>query len=817
MSKNNLIHLKPIEEIMSESFGKYAKYIIQDRALPDIRDGLKPVQRRILYAMNSLQLFYDAPHKKSARTVGEVLGKYHPHGDSSIYEAMVRMSQDWKNNMPLLDMHGNNGSLDGDGAAAMRYTECRLSHFGQTMLEDIKKDTVQFINNFDDSEREPTVLPSLLPNLLINGASGIAAGYATNIPPFNVSEVIDAIITRIDSPTGYLSTILKVMPGPDFPTGAIILNPEGIRDAYETGKGKINIRAKIEQKTAKQVYITEIPYETNKSSIIRSIQELADKHDVLNISEVRDESDKNGVSITLDMKTGKNFEFVRNFLYKNTPLQISYNLNMVVIKNRKPFLMPMLSILDSFIEHIEQITISASCYDLNKTKARKEIVLGLIKAIKVLDDVVNLIRRSSDRASAKASLISKLMFSEAQAEAIVNLRLYRLSNNDVSSLNKELLELDEAIAQLDLLIKDKEYRDNYLKNKLRGFKKIFGTARKTQISHEEAKIEIDQNDVIEDRENIIVVTRDGYIKNISKRSYSNSEYDRLKLKEGDLPVAQFISNQRDKLILITAKGNYISIPTHKVETVTWNAMGVHLNNIIVNDPDDKIITAFNYTNNLEDSRCLIIASKQGMIKRTLVKDLGVSKLTKISTVMNLDEHDSVCSCAIVANSTNEAERIMVISKFGIALSYLTNQISVISRNAAGVKNITLRDNDEVAAIFVEEANKEFVLLACTQGMKRVRRELIPQGNRGNVGKSLISQIKSNPITVLNAFMTNMNETIHVVDISGVWSLVKSSEIVIGDVDTRVSALRGKQTLFATKVQPLGEEEHNDEAVTLFEK
>jgi topoisomerase-4 subunit A len=470
--------------------------------------------------------------------------------------------------MPLLDMHGNNGSLDGDGAAAMRYTECRLSHFGQTMLEDIKKDTVQFINNFDDSEREPTVLPSLLPNLLINGASGIAAGYATNIPPFNVSEVIDAIITRIDSPTGYLSTILKVMPGPDFPTGAIILNPEGIRDAYETGKGKINIRAKIEQKTAKQVYITEIPYETNKSSIIRSIQELADKHDVLNISEVRDESDKNGVSITLDMKTGKNFEFVRNFLYKNTPLQISYNLNMVVIKNRKPFLMPMLSILDSFIEHIEQITISASCYDLNKTKARKEIVLGLIKAIKVLDDVVNLIRRSSDRASAKASLISKLMFSEAQAEAIVNLRLYRLSNNDVSSLNKELLELDEAIAQLDLLIKDKEYRDNYLKNKLRGFKKIFGTARKTQISHEEAKIEIDQNDVIEDRENIIVVTRDGYIKNISKRSYSNSEYDRLKLKEGDLPVAQFISNQRDKLILITAKGNYISIPTHKVETVT---------------------------------------------------------------------------------------------------------------------------------------------------------------------------------------------------------------------------------------------------------
>jgi topoisomerase-4 subunit A len=462
-------------------------------------------------------------------------------------------------------MHGNNGSIDGDSAAAMRYTECRLSHFGQLLIEDIKKDTVTFINNFDDSEKEPTVLPTFLPNLLINGASGIAAGYATNIPPFNPSEVIDALIARIDSPTGYLSTILKIMPGPDFPTGGLILNPEGIRDAYENGKGKINIRAKIVQKSAKQVYITEIPYETNKSAIIKNIQELAIKHDVLNIEEVRDESDDQGVSIALDMKNGKNFDFVKNFLFKNTQLQISYNINMVAIKDRKPYCLPMLEILDAFLNHIEAITISASQYDLTKAKNRKEVITGLIKAIRMLDDVVELIRKSVDKASAKNNLINKLAFSEPQAEAIVNLRLYRLSSTDVTNLNQELITLEGIISELELLIKNKEYRNNYLKNKLRSYKKVFGYSRKTLISHEEAKIEIDQTDIIEDRENIIVVTRDGYLKNISKRSYSNSEYERLKLKEGDIPIAQFISNQRDKVILITSKGNYISIPTFKIE------------------------------------------------------------------------------------------------------------------------------------------------------------------------------------------------------------------------------------------------------------
>lgn len=558
------LHIRPLDEIVSESFGKYAKYIIQDRALPDVRDGLKPVQRRIIYAMNELQLFCDKPHKKSARVVGEVIGKYHPHGDTSIYDAMVRMSQGWKNNCPIIDMHGNNGSIDGDSAAAMRYTECRLSNYGQTMATGMHKNVVKFINNFDDSETEPVVLPTILPNLLINGATGIAAGYATNIPPFNACEVIDAIITRIDSPTCYLSSILKVMPGPDLPTGGIIVQPEGIKQAYETGRGKFVLRAKIIQESAKKIYISEIPYDTNKANILKEIQQVADKHDVLGITEIRDESDGNGVSIAIETKNGKTFELLKSLLYKNTSLQISYNINAVCIRDRKPCCLGMLAMLDAFIEHINNIVVSASKYDLKAAENRKEVVTGLIKAIKIVDDVVTLIRRASDKASAKQALINRLAFTEIQAEAVVNLRLYRLSSTDVTALNTELEQLTKLIVELKLLIENKEHRNNHIKSALRGFKKTFPMPRKTTITNEQAKIEIDIEDVIEDREVIVLVTRDGYLKNISKRSYGSSEYNSLKLKEYDIPVAQFISNQRDKIVMVGSKGEYISIPTHKV-------------------------------------------------------------------------------------------------------------------------------------------------------------------------------------------------------------------------------------------------------------
>lgn len=790
---NHNIIGKPLEEIMSEGFGRYAKYIIQDRALPDIRDGLKPVQRRIIYSMNNLQLFYDRPHKKSARVVGDVIGKYHPHGDSSIYEALVRMSQDWKNNITLVDMHGNNGSIDGDGPAAMRYTECRLSQFGQLMTTDINKNTVEFINNFDNSEQEPTVLPTLLPNLLVNGSNGIAAGYATNIPPFNFNEVIDSIITRIDSPNCFVSSILKVMPGPDFPTGGIIMNTEGIKQAYETGKGKIVIRSKIVKQDARRALITNIPYETNKSQIIRNISELVEKYDALAISEVLDESDKNGVCISLALKQGANLDFIKNFLYKNTQLQISYSLNMVAIKDAKPYQMSILFILDAFINHADHVILSSCTFDLNKAKERKEIIEGLIKAIRILDDVISLIRHSSNKETAKQSLMTSLLFSEKQAEAIVNLRLYRLSNADITDLNNELNELNIKINELSLLVNDKQVRSNFLKNKLRSFKKIFNCPRKTEISNEDANITIEQVDTIKDQEQVIVITRDGYVKNIPKKSYAASELEQLKLKENDLPIAKFISNQRDKVVLITSLGNYISIPTYKIDITKWKEMGIHVNNIITTNPNEKIVYAFNYKNNVEDNRCLTLASKNGVIKRVLVKSLGISKLTKISTCMNLDENDTLVSCVLFDNGNDNTD-IGIITHYGIGLVYPSNQISVVSKNAAGVKAISLKDNDKLVAIFDATNLEDFVLIAANQGMKRIKVSCFQKGSRANVGRHVVSYIKSNPISVIDGYTVNNNTIINAIDTDKKWNVFTPSEIPIGDENTKVSFIKNKRFL-----------------------
>jgi topoisomerase-4 subunit A len=562
----SVLHDTKIEDIFADAFGRYAKYIIQDRALPDIRDGLKPVQRRIIYAMNDLQILHDKPHKKSARSVGEVIGKYHPHGDTSIYDAMVRMSQSWKNNIPLIDMHGNNGSLDNDPAAAMRYTESRLSLYAELLIKNIRKETVPFIENFDGSEIEPTVLPSLLPNLLINGANGIAAGYATNIPPFNVVELLECLIARIDSPNSRLETILNIMPGPDFPTGGIILNKEGIREAYETGRGKINIRSKIELRTKKQAYITEIPYEVNKAELIDEINEQAEKYDILNINECHDETDQNGVSICINLYNSDNFDFVKNFLYKNTSLQIAYNFNMIAINNRKPCLMGILPYLDAFIKHCDTITLNATNFDLNKAISRKEIVTGLIKAIKVVDQVIDLIRKSNDKQNAKQELMNKMKFTEIQAESIVNLRLYRLSSSDVSELEEELKQLNALIDEFTKIVKDKKYRDNHIKGIFREYKKLFkDNKRKSSFSDEEVNISIDVSETIEDKEIYMIVTRDGYLKNVSIKSFENNEYNDIGLKEGDVQITQFKTNQKNKIIIVTNKGRYVCISIHKIE------------------------------------------------------------------------------------------------------------------------------------------------------------------------------------------------------------------------------------------------------------
>lgn len=513
---------KDLDDIMSLSFGRYAKYIIQERALPDIRDGLKPVQRRVLYGMYNLGLYYNKSYRKSAATVGEVIGKFHPHGDSSIYEALVRMTQSWKNNIPLIDMQGNNGSIDGDNAAAMRYTEARLSHYGNLMLENINKETVNFVNNFDDSEVEPTILPSLLPNLLVNGSTGIAAGYATNIPPFNLKELIDVIIHRIDSPNCKLESILKLMPGPDFPTGGIILDDDGIKNAYLTGKGKIVIRAKIVNEND-QLVVTDIPFETNKASIIRSIEEILEANKLPQLEEVRDESDRFGIRVVLQTNTKdeKVLATIKNYLYKYTQLQINYSFNNVVIDKKKPIQMSIFNYLDSYLNHAYTILRNAISFDLKKDQKRLEVINGLIKATSIIDQIILIIKKSKDKQDAINNLINKYQFSAIQAEAIVSLRLYRLTNTDILALKEEKKSLDTNIKQYQLLLKDQNALNDHLKEILRSYKKLFNTKRRSTIGGNIEKLVINEASIIEKKELYLVSSVDGLIKRLLMIKISN--------------------------------------------------------------------------------------------------------------------------------------------------------------------------------------------------------------------------------------------------------------------------------------------------------
>lgn len=787
MEKQDYLKI-PLEEVVNDDFAKYAKYIIQDRALPDIRDGLKPVQRRIIYAMNNLHLFYDQPHKKSARTVGEVIGKYHPHGDTSIYEAMVRMSQDWKNNAILIDMHGNKGSIDGDGPAAMRYTECRLSRFGQEMVNNIDKDCVEFMNNFDDSEKEPSVFPTLLPNLLINGANGIAAGYATNIPPFNLIEAIDAIITRIDSPNCYLKSILNVMPGPDFPTGGIILNPQGISEAYEKGKGKITIRGEIEEVSKKLLMIKSIPYDTNKSNIIHQIDLLREKYDGLGITEVRDESDKNGISIALDINKPHNIDLIKNLIYKETQLQIAYTINMVAIINRKPIQFPILVALDAFIDHIEKIVIASSQYDLNKAKSRKEIVEGLIKAISVIDDVVDIIRRASNKEEAKQKIMNFLSFTNNQAEAIVQLRLYRLTNTDVTALKQELEQLNETINNLQLLIQNKTLRDNHIKNQLREYKKMFGHKRLTQISHESEKIQISEIDKVEDRDVVIACTYDGYLKCYTKNVIGGVDLDTINIKNGDMPVALFNSNLRHKVVLITSKGNYITIPVHKIPQSKWKDIGYHVNNLINVSDNEKIIFAFNYTNDVKDPRGLLFLSKNGKTKKIAMDALTIGQSVKLTGCMNLDDNDELVSALLIQDIQKDNYLIVFISNVGNAYQCNLEEITLVGRTAAGIKAMNLKPDQYMVGAIANNTPNTKLLLVAENGMKRINFAEVPQSKRPSTGKSIVTISKANNHPILHAYKISSTNLISVVSLDDLSQFVKASDVPVSDANAKVSRL-----------------------------
>ena len=762
-----------LEEIMGERFGKYSKYIIQDRAIPDVRDGLKPVQRRILFSMYKEKNTYDKPYKKSARAVGDVMGKYHPHGDSSVYDAMVRMSQDWKMKEPFIDMQGNNGSIDGDSAAASRYTEARLSKIAGAMLKDIEKDTVVMAPNYDDTLLEPTVLPAKFPNLLVNGTTGISAGYATNIPPHNLEEVIDATVFRIDNPNSRLETIMNYIKGPDFPTGAIIEGIDGIKSAYETGRGRIIIKSK-EKIEKNKIIITEIPYEVNKALLVRKMDEIRIDKKIDGIAEVRDESDKDGLQITVDLKKDANAQNILNYFYKNTELQISYNFNMVVIVNRRPMLLGVLGILDAYIAHQREIIKKRSEFDLAHAKSRYHIVEGLIKAISILDEVITTIRKSKDRLDSINNLITKFNFTEKQATAIVDMRLYRLSNTDIKALEEEQKALLDQMKELEEILNDSNKLDSVIKEELRNIKKEYGTKRKSEIREEITEIKIDTTSMIPKEDVVVVVTNEGYIKRTSQRSYAASNKDDITLKENDYIIATYSMNTLDTLLIFTNLGNYLYIPVHEIPDLKWKELGKHMSNVINVDPEECIVNAmpvYDWNQNL----FITSFTKNGMIKRTKLSEFKVQRYSKSIKMMNLKNNDKVIDVSYSIDTN-----VLIVTKKGYGLWYNINEVNPVGLKAAGVKAINLRDDEVVSGILFNKETSEFITLLTNKGTaKRMRFTEIDMGTRGNRGLLFMKEIKSNPSRIVKAYVTNTKNNIMVIS-DNYTKEIKLTEIPIMD-------------------------------------
>ena len=764
-----------LEEIMGLSFGRYSKYIIQDRAIPDVRDGLKPVQRRILYGMYREHNTYDKPYRKSAKTVGSIMGNYHPHGDSSIYEAMVRMSQWWKQNTPYIDMQGNNGSIDGDSPAAMRYTEARLSKISNELLKDIDKDTVAWAPNFDDTELEPTVLPSKFPNLLVNGTTGISAGYATNIPPHNLGEVIDATIKRIDSPNCRLETILEIIKGPDFPTGGVIYEAEGINKAFTTGKGKVVVRAKVDIQKIKgktNIIVTEIPFDVFKSNITRKIDEIRIDKKIEGIVEVRDETDKEGLRIVIELKQGANTDLILNYLYKNTELQTTYNYNMIAIVNRRPRLLGIMDILDAHLVHYKEVVLKRTAFDLAHAKKRLHIVEGLIKAISILDEVIRVIRSSKNKSDAKDNLVKEFGFTPEQAEAIVILQLYRLTNTDVTTLEEELHNLNIIISALSRIINEEEELKRVMKDELRAIKKEYATARKTVITNEEAIIKIDEKDMIPNEEVVVLITKDGYVKRTSKRGYNANTEDPL-LKEGDYIIGLFKQNTIDTLLVFTNLGNYLFLPVHEIPDIKWKMLGKHISNIVKLSENEEVISAIPVKDfNIDVD--IAISSKNGMIKRTSLKDFKVSRYSKPINCMKLKDDDKVINAFVV-----NYKDVFVATENGYGLWFDIEEVPVSGIKSGGVKAINLRD-DFVVSTFVFDKSLEYVtIFTSNRTAKRVRLEEFEKSSRARRGLILLREVKTNPYKVRKVFVIQNRGYFGIKKSTDIEN-IKNTEITIAD-------------------------------------
>lgn len=746
---SNIQHMS-LEDIMGERFGRYSKYIIQERALPDIRDGLKPVQRRILYSMNKDGNTFDKGYRKSAKSVGNIMGNFHPHGDSSIYDAMVRMSQDWKNREILVEMHGNNGSMDGDPPAAMRYTEARLSEVAGYLLADIDKKTVPFAWNFDDTEKEPTVLPAAFPNLLVNGATGISAGYATDIPPHNLAEVIDAVVYMIDHPTAKLDKLMEFLPGPDFPTGAIIQGADEIKKAYETGKGRVVVRSRCEIENLKagkkQIVVTEIPYEVNKAVLVKKIDDVRVNNKVLGIAEVRDESDRTGLRIAIELKKDSDEQTILNYLYKYTDLQINYNFNMVAIDNFMPRQVGLQKILSSYIAHRREIIVARSKFDKEKAEKRLHIVEGLIRVISILDEVIALIRASENKADAKENLKVSYDFSEEQAEAIVTLQLYRLTNTDIVTLENEENALREQIATLAAIIGDEKTMFNLMKKELREVKKIFANPRRSELQDQAESIEIDTASLIVEEETFVSVTKAGYIKRTSPRSFNASTLEEMGKRDDDQLIFLQQAKTTQHLLLFTNLGNVIYRPVHELTDIRWKDIGEHLSQTLMNFDNHEEIIYAELVENFEEGT-YFAATKYGQIKRFERKEFTPwrtykSKSTKYAKLKDAEE-------VVITVSPVVLDDIMLITHKGYALRFNIEEVPIIGAKAAGVKAVNLKDDDTVASVFISNTSSIY-LLTQRGSLKRMATDDIPVTSRAKRGLQVLRELKSKPHRVFAA-------------------------------------------------------------------
>ena len=788
-----------LEDVMGDRFGRYSKYIIQDRALPDIRDGLKPVQRRILYAMFVEGNTSEKQFRKSAKTVGNVIGNYHPHGDFSVYEAMVRLSQDWKLRDVLVEMHGNNGSMDGDPAAAMRYTEARLSKISEELLRDLDKKTVDFVLNFDDTEEEPTVLPARFPNLLVNGATGISAGYATEIPTHNLGEVIDATIHTIDHPKATVKELMQFVKGPDFPTGAIIQGIDELEQAYETGKGKVVVRSKTSIEAIKggksQIVVTEIPYEVNKALLVKKIDEIRLNKKIEGIAEVRDESDRTGLQIVIELKKEVNAEGILNYLLKNTELQINYNFNMVAIDARRPMQVGLKKILDSYIAHQKEVITKRTQFDLNKAQDRLHIVDGLMKALSILDEVIALIRNSNDKKDAKEKLVETYDFTMTQAEAIVSLQLYRLTNTDITILQEEKLDLNERVATLTSILKSEKTLLQVMKQELRELKKKYATPRLTEIQAEIKEIKIETEILIPEEEVYVVATKQGYYKRVSPRSFASSAPEENGLREGDEVLLVQKVSTLDSLVLFTSKGNYLHLPVHEIPEAKWKDVGHHLSQSISLATNEIILSGMvkeKDSNDVYQDWTVVFFTKEGLVKQTALNEFNTYRgyKTRTSNAIKLKTAtDEVVAIELVPNQEQE---IFIVTHCGFGLRYELSEVPVVGTVASGVKAINLRKDDYVTGAMVYSPEHKVVsaFLATQRGaVKRFNVLEVSMLTRAKRGLMVLRELKNNPhrVVYLDGNISSKQEYV-IVSTNGEMKEIRPMDLSLVDRTSNGSAL-----------------------------